>query len=128
MGKHSLPRARAPFWSIGIAGVVAAALITGTAATAPLTTATQEAPQAAQTDHNRDRQLAALLIEARIASGQRIEEDLTWVGMPAVVGQYNDEIVTRYGTVRGGTLCETDAQCDAWAREVWDEQTGPAGA
>ena len=89
-------------------------------------TAPAPAVQATQADRDQDRQLAALLIEARLASHQPIEEDLTWAGAPAVVGRFNDEIIARYGTARDGALCGTDAQCGAWAVEVWGEpQPGP---
>ena len=39
---------------------------------------------------------AARMIADRIDSGQRVEEDWTWVGMPPVVGVFNDALLDEW--------------------------------
>lgn len=39
------------------------------------------------------KELAAELISERLDSGQAVAEDWTWVGMPAVVGSFNDALL-----------------------------------
>jgi hypothetical protein len=66
----------------------------------PLTACAQEAPapqaqpQAVQAV-SPERQ-AAQLIADRLDSGQRLEEDWTWVGMPPVVARFNDALLDEW--------------------------------
>lgn len=39
---------------------------------------------------------AAQLIADRLDSGQRVEEDWTWIGMPPVVGRFNDALLDEW--------------------------------
>jgi hypothetical protein len=51
--------------------------------------------QAAKASELAERQ-AAQLIADRLDSGQRLEEDWTWVGMPPVVGAFNDALLDEW--------------------------------
>jgi hypothetical protein len=79
-----------------LALIVALTLSTGV----PLTACAQEAPapqaqpQAAQAV-SPERQAAQLIVD-RLDAGQRVEEDWTWVGMPPVVGAFNDALLDEW--------------------------------
>lgn len=114
MGKHSLPRSYSHFWTVLGAGVATAAIVTGTMSATSLAADAyaEPAPQlsvaafcdaAAERDyvtgvhdHAADLRCGAQMIADRLDSGQSIFEDWTWMGMPPVVGDVNDELLDQW--------------------------------
>ena len=68
----------------------------------PLTACAQQAPapeaqpQASQAFYDAQERQAARLIADRLDSGQPLFEDWTWVGMPPVVGVFNEQLLDQW--------------------------------